>query len=356
METVTARRVELKVFIDGFEATSYLAPSLLSFEYTDQASGKSDEVQLELHDRDEQWINGWLPLKGSVVVASLTALNWAKTGRNLLLNCGSFKCDEPAEYSGPPNKVRIKAVSAALTDELRETKRTKGWENFSLQGVATEIATSHGLKLYYDAPSHQFKRQDQRRETDLAFLERLGTDRGVNLKVHNGLLILFNALAADARPTSFTISRRDFKGKFENQIVAADYSFKISSADAGYNQSEVKYHDSSTRELRSATFKVPSQPEVLSTNKSAGKTLTIDSRVESEADAQTLAQSRLRKANQGELTGSVTIMGHPGLVAGMTIQMADFGIFSGKYFVEKVTHRVSDKYTTSAELRQTLPY
>lgn len=345
MSGAAARRVELKVLINGFDATSYLEPSLLSFEYTDQAAGKSDEVQLELHDRDEQWLNGWIPLKGSVVVASLTALNWTGPGENLQLDCGSFKCDEPGEYSGPPNKVRIKAVSAALTDKLRDTKHTKGWENFSLQGVAQEIAGKHDLKLYYDAPDHQFKRQDQRREADLSFLERLAIDRGVNLKVHNGLLILFEALGADARSASLVITR--LAG---NQFSASNFSFKIASADTGYDKSETKYHDPATRELRSATFQAPNRPE------GSGKTLTIDSRVESEADAQTLAQSRLRQANQGELTGTVTIMGHPGLVAGMTIQMADFGVFSGKYFVEKVSHRVSGQYTTSADIRQTLNY
>lgn len=342
-----ARRVVLKVFIDGHDATSYLEPSLLSFEYTDQAAGKSDEVSLEMNDRDDKWINGWLPMKGSIIRAAFYCLNWCGPGQDLHLDCGTFKCDAPADYSGPPNKVSVKAVSAALTTELRETKRTKGWENYSLQGLAQEIAGKHGLELYYDAPPHQFQRQDQRRETDLAFLQRLATDRGVNLKVHDGKMILYSAQAADARGSALTINRRGGE-----QFTAQEYSFKVSSEDTGYDGAETEYHEPATRELRKADFK-PGQGQF----GGESKILTLDERVESEADAETLAKSRLRQANKDELTGSFTIMGHPGLVSGMTVMMEDFGVFSGVYFVEKVTHRLGGgKYTSAAEIRQTLPY
>lgn len=342
-----ARRVALKVLIDGHDATSYLEPSLLSFEYTDQAAGKSDEISLEMNDRDDKWINGWLPMKGSVIQASFYCLNWCGPGQDLPLDCGSFKCDAPAEYSGPPNKISVKAVSAALTTELRETKRTKGWENYSLQGLAREMAGKHGLELRYDAPAHQFQRQDQRRETDLAFLQRLATDRGVSLKVHDGQMILYSAQAADAQGATLTINRRQGE-----QFTAQEYSFKVSSEDTGYDEVETEYHEPANRELRKGNFKA--EPGRFG---GEAKTLTLDERVESKADAETLAKSRLRLANKGELTGSFTIMGHPGLVSGLTVMMEDFGIFSGIYFVEKVTHKLGgSKYTVAADIRQILPY
>lgn len=70
--------------------------------------------------------------------------DWFGPGQDASLNCGSFKVDE-VEYSGPPTKVSIKAVSAALTDGLRETKKTQAWEGYSLQAVAGEIAQRNGL-------------------------------------------------------------------------------------------------------------------------------------------------------------------------------------------------------------------
>jgi phage protein D len=340
-----ARRVQLEVSIDGHDAASFLSPSLVSFEYTDQAAGKSDEIQIELHDRDDQWINGWLPLKGSVIKASITCRDWHGRGQDLFLDCGSFKCDEPAEYQGPPNKVSVKAVSATLTNELRETVRTKGWENYSLEGVAGELAQKHGLALYYDAPPHQFQRQDQRRESDLAFLQRLATARGINVKIHDGRMVMFAAQKGDAQGAALTINRKG--GDF---FTALEYSFKISSEGTGYDSATVEYHNPATRELRQTEYRAGGE------RGGEGKTLTLDSRVESEAEAQILAQSRLRAANQGELTGAFTIMGYPGLVSGLTLTLEDFGVFSGKYFVEKVSHKVGDKYTTMADIRQTLDY
>ena len=82
----------------------------------------------------------------------------------------------------------------------------------------------------------------------------------------------------------------------------------------------------------------------------------VNQRVESESDARELAQNALRNKNGGECTGSLEIMGHPGLVAGITIALTGFGAFSGDYFVEKAEHKIGGGYTTSAELRRTLTY
>ena len=43
-------------------------------------------------------------------------------------------------------------------------------------------------------------------------------------------------------------------------------------------------------------------------------------------------------------------------MAGLTVEMSGFGMFSGKYFVTKTTHSVGSGYTTKAEIRMTLGY
>ncbi|UQZ90700.1 hypothetical protein C4J81_16415 [Deltaproteobacteria bacterium Smac51] len=244
-----ARRTLLQVSIDGHDATSHLEPHLISFQYTDEASGKSDEVRIELHDRDKNWLNGWLPDKGAEIVASIKCLNWFGPGRHGQLNCGTFRCDEPAEYSGPPNKVSIKAVSASLTDELRQTNRTRGWEDFTLQGIASDIAQKNGLQLFYDAPAYHFNRQDQRIETDLAFLHRLAADRGVNLKIHDGKLIMFSAQQADSQAAKLIINPEN------DQFSFSDFRFKKASESTGYQECQVQYHDPQTKQLMQVTYK-----------------------------------------------------------------------------------------------------
>lgn len=82
----------------------------------------------------------------------------------------------------------------------------------------------------------------------------------------------------------------------------------------------------------------------------------VNQRVESEADARKLAQNALRNKNGGECTGNIEIMGHPGLVAGVTVSLTGFGRFSGSYFVNKAEHKIGNGYSTSAEVRRVLAY
>lgn len=365
-----ARRVELVVTIDGVDTKDYFERRLTSFEYVDNAENKADEVTIELQDRDQQWLYNWLPEKGCEITAKVICQDWPHAGERATLDCGKFTCDEPAEYSGPPGRVSIKAITASLTGELRDTARSKAWEHYSLERVAQEIASKNGLLLYYDAEPFDFERQDQCRESDLAFLTRLASARGVSVKVYSGRLVLFDGKKADSQAPAVTINRA--KG---NDMTASQYSFKVSSDGTGYDSAEVQYHDPKTRKTHKAKAtrkggkKGKKNPwdkseweggwsEIMRNREGQEKTLTSNQRCESQADAERTAKSLLRNANKTELTGSVTLLGNPGLAAGMTVTLEDFGKFSGKFFIEKATHRVfgGGGYETSLELRQALEY
>jgi phage protein D len=232
--------------------------------------------------------------------------------------------------------------------------------------VAEDIASRHGISLYYDADAHQFERKDQRNEADLSFLHGLAETKGVSVKVRDDRLILFSAKDADARPALLTFYRSNQPAGTEfaaaNSVPAeemkkyhtvSEYEFKRKSEGTSYTACVVDYHDPATNEMRSYTYN-PSGKEMTAEN--TGKVLDMDNRVESEADAMALARNKLRGANKGECEGSFTVMGHPGLVAGMTVAMSGFGVFDGKYFVKKTTHAVGGKYTTKAEIRMVLGY
>lgn len=343
-----ARRVHVSVQIGGHDATDFLEPYLLSFSFTDNASGKADSLQLELHDRDSKWMDDWMPQKGTAIVASVTCQDWFGQGQHGTLSCGTFTVDE-VEFSGVPAKVSLKAVTASLSSGIRETARTKAWESYSLQGVANEVATAHGLTLLYDAPDLSFARQDQREESDLAFLTRLSAARGVNVKVHDGKLAVYAAKNGDSRASSLAIA------KTGDQFSPTSYSFKEKSQGTAFTGCEVKYLDPDTRQVFSYAYNAEGK-RVEAAAPTAKKVWAINQRVESEADARALAQNALRGKNQGECTGSIEIMGHPGLVAGITLSLTGFGHFSGAYFVEKAEHKIGSGYTTSAEIRRTLAY
>ena len=50
----------------------------------------------------------------------------------------------------------------------------------------------------------------------------------------------------------------------------------------------------------------------------------------------------------------MTLVGDPGIVAGVTIKLTDFGGFNGIYLVDKATHNVQNNYTVDLEMHRKL--
>ncbi len=334
-----ARRVTLAVSIAGHDAAGAMAPYLLDFEFTDNAHGKADEVQISLHNRDGRWSGPWKPSKGMPVSATIICHDWEGPGQTLSLPCGSFKIDE-IEFSGPPDKVSIKAVSSTLTTAFRDTKKTRAWENTTFQAVAGQIAGENGLSLMYYGPAYGFARKDQRNESDLAFVFRLAHERAMNCKTHDGKLILFDAESAEAQGPMMSIPRTG------SMYSPKSYNFKDASADTRYTDGEAAYTDPIKGETHTATTRANVGQGT------GGKTLTIQQRAESAGEAMALSRAALHQANMEEQTGSLECTGCPRLVAGRTIELVDFGAFSGPYFIRTASHRLggSQGYTTSLEL------
>lgn len=122
----------------------------------------------------------------------------------------------------------------------------------------------------YDGPEHAFGRQDQREESDLGFVQRLAKERGMNCKVHDGRLVLFDGAGADARPAALTIAKRG------GMYSPASYSFKESSSKTDYGKAEVAYTDPAAGTTHTAKVTVPEGPP-------DAKTLQLNTRVESAA-------------------------------------------------------------------------
>lgn len=340
-DSFTARRTRLAVTVNGIDVSSHLAPFLREFSFKDNAKDKADEVTLSLMDRDRRFQHDWFIDKGSEVTAWLTCLNWYALGENLSLPMGRFTVDE-VTLAGPPDVFTVKAVSAAKTSAMSEESRTRGWETYTLKGIAQEIAQRHGYELMYDAPEIPFKRVDQRETSDLAFLHGLSGRYGVNLKVHDGKMILYGAREWDAKSPLLLISKEG------SPYSPSNWSFKIGSQGTG-KKADVSYHDPATRQTVKAEAAVPGTPP-------SGQTITLNQRVENSSQAIALGKGALRAANEGERTATLDWMGCPGIVAGITLQLEGWGKYDGTYFVESAEHKLARAYTTSAELRRTLEY
>ena len=335
-ENVPARRTRVRLTINGHDVTDTVSPSLTAFTYTDNLSGKADEITFSLQDREGLWSGSLKPEKGMPVKVSLETLDWLSPGKHVTLDCGSFTIDE-VTLDGPPDVFRIKALTSALTTGLRDELKTRAWEHSSLRSVATFVAAEHGMELYYDGPDHPVNRQDQREEGDLAFLARLGRERAMLCKAHNNHLVLVDRAMLEEKEPTYTLSRQ--KGQ------ATRYSFSQASSDTAYSKAEVNYADPATGLVHSGVAQVKAANAV-------AKVLRLNQRVESSAEAMRLAESALHNANRQTAKARLDCPGDPALVAGLVVTLTDFGDFSGVYIIDKANHTIDGTggYSTSIEL------
>ncbi len=340
-----ARRTSVSVAFDGTDITEDIKPYLLSLTYTDNEEDEADDLQIQLQDREAVWLKSWLnkavgasaaaKLKISAVI---TPENWGGNGGNL--PSGNFELDS-VQASGPPSTVTIKATSLAYSSPIRQTKKSKAWENYSLSGIANEIAGSGGLSCMYEASSDPFyDRREQERTSDIEFLSDLCHDAGISLKYTDSQLVLFDQADYEGKAPVLTIRRGD--GRYTK------YKLSTGAADTQYGSCRVSYVNPATAQCIEGTAAAPGE------DSESGECLEITAKVKDAGEAQALAEKQLRLHNKFNRTASFTLPGNTGLVAGVTVQLEGFGGWDGKYMVKRAVHTVSNGYTTKIELRKVL--
>ena len=86
--------------------------------------------------------------KGTEIHAMVIQKNPYTNGKDKVLDCGVFEIDS-VNYTGPPQKLSIKATSIPYKAKLRQTVYSKNWENTTLKNIATKTASRSGLKIMY---------------------------------------------------------------------------------------------------------------------------------------------------------------------------------------------------------------
>ncbi len=333
MNPHNARSAEVSLYYEGVNISRDIAPYLLNFTYTDNASDKADDISFTLEDRERLWVNDWFPKKGDKVKASIVLHNWEDENQTQSLPCGTFEVDQ-IDCSGPPNQVTIKAVSTLVSKPMRQEKHTKAWENVKLSTIAGDIANKNNLSLFWDSSEDPlFERRDQIETSDLEFFSTLARDYGIAVKVTDTQLVCYSEEEYEKHAPVGELSFGDKK--------LINWSFS-SKAAGTYKAAKLQYHDP----VKDETFEVEEEDDAEGT----GRTLEINQKADNLGDAKKIAKEKLRKANKKEITGSITLMGDLRFVGSSNIKISGFGAFDGEYVIEKATHSVSGSYTTKLEL------
>ncbi|EDY85354.1 phage late control D [gamma proteobacterium HTCC5015] len=193
-----------RLSVNGNNITAKLQGRLLRLTLVTERGEKADQLTLELDDSD-----GKLDIPPTKAELSL-AIGWVGS---TLVEKGTFTVDE-ASHSGPPDVLTIRARSANLIDAL-PGKKSRSWENATLQDIVTDIAKEHGYQPIVGQALAGIRRTDtqQTNESDMHLLQRLAREYDATATVKAGRLLFVKkgaAQTASGQPMpSLSIARSD---------------------------------------------------------------------------------------------------------------------------------------------------
>ncbi len=336
-----ARRAEIELSFAGVKTAKQLRPYLISVQYTDEEDGDLDDLQIRIQDRDSAWLQSWLndmtvqAAKGSFKIrAAINRQNWAGKGIDDRLDCGEFELDT-VEASGPPAIVTLKATGLPFAGSVRQTKKTRSWESYTLSGIANEIAGESGLGcMYLSSSDPGYDRLEQYRQSDMQFLGRLCKNAGLSVKATDRMLVVFDRGQFEQREPVRTIRKGGGYIK---------YSLPLRKGDAQYSSCRVSYTDPLTGKCI----------EGIARSGEGGQRLELKVKVQSSGEARRIAENQLKLHNTFSLAPRFTLPGDPILLAGNTVELDKWGAFDGRYIINKAVHKVDNGgYTTQVQLRR----
>lgn len=358
----------------GTDVTQDILPDLLSFSYEDKETGEADELQITLKDETGKWASSWKPDGGEIVDAYIAA-GGVTYGKGDELFCGRFYADRMS-VQGSPRTFDLSAVSTPLRHPIRRKLVTRAWESYTLRRIAQEVADGNGMALYYDVEDDpQYDRRDQKSESSLKFLNRLCEDAGFSIKVTADRIVIFDQASYEKKAPIKTLElgvSDILSWSFESQqsdtyktctVAWRDPKLKSKDSAGGYDFSQKPPSETTPEEdyeaLLKPDYRAQKNPAVHyfsytdPTVGDEGQEYKLKKRVTSKAEAERLAKATLRKLNLRHVTGSITVVGDPSLLAGCVVECKGFGSFDGNFIISQASHNVSSGgYTTTISLRR----
>jgi hypothetical protein len=321
-------------------------------------------------------------ISGTVLRAVICVENWDFEGDNRKLDCGAFEIDS-VDFSGPPDIVVIKALAIPISSSIRNSEKTRAWEDTTLQKIAQDIATDAGLELMYEVEGDiQLDRVDQEEKADMGFLLELCVQYGVALKVTDNKVILFEEKAYELKPVIDTFDKNEFGGRLLSYSFSQDTSGTVCKVIASYK-------DPKSGQLVQSEFEPPEPPatgQIAYVNERPGdlsgdnfrngedtssedpggtfntgfnkfNDITTDfnsPRTDRTDNSLRLAKAVARERNKNEWICTLQVRGNLNMVGSVNIGVTGFGAYSGKYSVFDVQHGLGDKYKTTIKARKVL--
>ena len=385
---LTARHANGSLIVGGIDLLLGAASqAVTAFSYSDNTNDQADDLTIEIADPARTWMQTWLPKKGIECTGTIKVFNWNLPGDTREVPCGVFWLDQ-IDFKGPPNTVSVKATSVPVVTGIKTQKKFRAWEGDSLSKIVGQIAEENGLKLVWSAKDDpKLKRTDQVDSADLEFIRDKAKDNSLDMRIYNRQLIIYSPEEYESRPAVYVIVYG------HANILQFSFSSKLNET---YKKATNAYVDEETGEEIRSTYEPDEPPE------GSGSELQLNLQTSMEdvgdlggdgdgdggdgplrvarADSEPpygpegsgpiefnneeqakneanekKAKSHLREKNKKEKECTMVVAGNPDYLSGLNVELVDFGIFSGKWFISSTMHSISPSgYVTELKMRMCL--
>jgi phage protein D len=298
----------------GFGFGDNTAP-LISLTVTDNEGEKSDSVELEISNRDN---NIPAPKKGAKLKVWL---GYADSG---LIFMGEFVVDEWTKKN-PPRTLSVSAKSAGFTTDIKAPK-SRSYHDKTVEEIYQQVAGKHklGTKVHNELGKVKIKHIDQSKESDANFLTRLAKRVGGTFKLANNTAILnkpgSGQLPGGGEAPTFSLSESD----------VTDWS-ATGSARGSYKSASAEWQDTE-------------KGERTTTSEGEGKPRYRDRKLyKTEEEAKAAIKGTLDGLKRGKVTLSINMPGRAEIFAGSMVNpQFDDPDVDGPFSVKTATHTLDD--------------
>ena len=223
-----ARNIRVIVIFNKVDISDEIAHSISSLNYTDNSKNAIDDLEIELENLDYRWLKEWYPDENAQL---LVGIHEELENETNFLDLGTFYVDEPTFEN---QKLTLKCLALPLDQNIRDQKNSVAWERVTLKELVMQIANKHEMNAELYAENVFFERLDQNKETDLAFINRVVKEIGLNMKVSDDKIIIFDDEEMEKNDTIEVFNIKEYRIR--------SFSLKKKNKEI-YDKVEVSYYD-----------------------------------------------------------------------------------------------------------------
>lgn len=240
----------------------------------------------------------------------------------------------------PDRAPEVTVLAEDRLQDLRMTRRTRSFEDATLEDVAGTVASDHGLRTDLDAEGPTFRVLAQVNQSDLAFLRDLARAADAEAWVEGDTLRVVGRARRDGGALALRFGDRLYEFSVLADLATQSTAVVASGWDVAAK--EPVSHEAGPEAVQSETAGLEGGAAVLDAAFGPRTDRLVHPRPGTQEQARALAEAAFRRQARRFVAGHGTAEGDARLRVGATVTLEGLGaLFAGDYTVVEARHTFS---------------